>query len=146
MTDPAQSFSAAEAAFLYPRLGRLNEALFELIGAAAGSSATPSTLAALARHLGEHAQRWGSLVPESILLAELVVDTTPDDAAAGLVDEVSIAGTDIDEVVTGRVLPYLDDLYRELERRLPEHAEGAAVRLVRSARLDLARCQSPERG
>lgn len=133
-------FDATEAATLYPRLAWFNERCFTLVGSAATSSSTPSpsasAMAAFARHLGEHAQWWRGVVPESVLLAPLVAEGPPDDEAAALLDELA-AADDLEPLVGDRLVPYLHQRYTELVERLPAHAEGAALRVGRSALADL---------
>ena len=133
MTEPV---SAEEAARRYPTLAWCNRELFAIVGARGAPPSRAAATAALARHLAEHAQRWESLVPESVLLAPLVRPGPPDETAQRLVASLG----DRDDLVgalTDEVVPWLRSTYQELDRRLPDHAEGAARRLIRDALADL---------
>ena len=133
MNEPV---SAEEVARRYPTLAWCNRELFAIVGASAVPASQAAAVAALARHLGEHAQRWEALVPESVLLAPLVRPGPPDETARQLVATLG-ERSDLVAALIDDVVPWLRATYGALDDRLPDHAEGAARRLIRDAVADL---------
>lgn len=119
-------FSASDAARELTVLARRFTAGFEFFAASAADATTGSRigLSTGSRMLGEHAQVFVSLIPESVLLAP----ARALGAAIALVPAASPAG----------VLDSLDRALGELAARATPVADGAMLRAVAHASADLA--------
>jgi|GEM_PF-225470 hypothetical protein len=132
--------TAAEGARTWSGLAWFCAALFERFGAWSNDGADPSSareLASLSRRLGEHVAWWQGLVPDSLLLADEVLDGPVDPGVAMLVEALAAVPPGGRLAAAAAVADVLDADLALLAGRLGTVGDAPARRIIRLVRADL---------